>query len=315
MQFANNEYKHAALMAAIVAVVPLIFYPNNLGLKFNVAPALFFLFELIYYWAVFAVYLKGASTRNIFIAGMACFFVRLGVGVVFSLMVLMMHASGFKAAFAAGLYQYKPAMFLQVISFPFILVNIVKAYFAANDKSKSKLVMHGIEELEETKPDRPIIKKDTYEDRKIIGLKAIVDEKPFLGFDEALKYVGELSAVRFAVLIDRSGLPVSFFGQNNSLRNLWSAIGIYLIDKINEPLKRAGEFDLEGVELTLNMYRIHLVQIDSLYLLVAAEKDSGETEKVRINQVANMIRKIYHERYNTKPGKEAREDNYVPSFS
>ena len=166
MQLANNEYKHAALMAAIVAVVPLIFYPNNLGLKFNVAPALFFLFELIYYWAVFAVYLKGSSTRNVFVAGMACFFVRLGIGVVFAILALMMHNGGFKAAFAAGLYQYKPAMFLQVISFPFILVNIIKAYFAESDKNRSRLVMQSIEQIEDIKPERTIIKKDTFEDRK-----------------------------------------------------------------------------------------------------------------------------------------------------
>lgn len=314
MQAASNEYKHAALMAAIVAVVPLIFYPNNLGLKFNIPLILFFVFELAYYCGVFSVYLKGSPARQIFIAGSTCFVARLAVGLVFALLVLMMHASGLKEALMAGLYQYKPAMLLQVISFPFILVNIMQTHFAKIEKEKSRLVIQSSDEIENVQLDKPA-KTEDYSDRKIIGLKAIVDERPFLGFDEALKYMGELAAVRFVVLIDKKGLPVSFFGQNNSLRNLWSAMGIYLIDKVNEPLRRAGEFDLEGVELTLNMYRIHVVRVDSLYLLVAADKDSGETEKVRINQVVNMIRKIYQERYNTKPQKEAREDNYVPSFS
>jgi len=315
MQSKIIEYRQAALMAAIVAIVPLLFFPNTLGLKLNVSALLFFSFELIFYWSVFAFYLKGSSPRNIFMAGTFCFFSRLCAGIAFAILAWVIHSISFKTAMTAGLFQYKPAMLLQVISFPFILANIMKIHFHRPEKDKVQFVIQPLEEaVSDTKSE--VKNKEDYSDRKIIGLKnTSVDEKPFLGFDDALKYVGELSSVRFAALIDQRGLPVSSYGKSKRVCNLWSAIGVYLVEKIKEPLKRAGEFDLEGFELTLDVYRIHVVRIDSLYLLVAANLDSGETEKVRINQVATMIRKIYQERYNTKSEKVAREDSYVPSFS
>ncbi len=312
MQVSSHEYRHAALMAAIVAVVPLIFYPNSLGLGLKLSPFLFLLLELVYYWAVFAVFLKGVEFANIFISGSICFFSRLVIGVIFAILVMGMYGTGIKEAFAAGIYRYMPAMVLQVISFPFILMPILKASMPPKSEKKARLVMQSSLEAKE-KPARP--PAENMADRKIIGYKAAVADKPFAGFDEALKYVGELAAVRFALLIDHQGLPLSFYGDNLSLRSLWSAIGVYLVEKINEPLKRAGNYNLEGFELTLDLYRIHVVRVDNLYLLVAAEKSSGDSEKVRVAQAAVMVRKIYQERYSIKPENTAREEIYVPSFS
>jgi len=312
MQISSQEYRHAALMAAIVAVVPLIFYPNSLGLGLKLSPFLFLLLELVYYWAVFAVFLKGVEFANIFISGSICFFSRLAVGVIFAILVMGMHGTGFKEAFAAGIYRFMPAMVLQVISFPFILLPILKILMPPKSEKKARLVMQPFLKAEE-KPAKP--PADDMTDRKIIGYKAAVADKPFTGFDEALKYVGELAAVRFALLIDHQGLPLSFYGDNLSLRNLWSAIGVYLVDKINEPLMRAGNFNLEGFELTLDLYRMHVVRVDNLYLLVAAENSSGDSEKIRVAQAAVMVRKIYQERYSIKPENNAREEIYVPSFS
>ena len=320
MQNRKQEYRHAVLMAAIIAVVPLIFYPHSLGLKFNVSPYLFLLIELAFYWIVFSIFLKGATFNNIFISGTLCLFGRLATGVVFALLVVLMHATSLGEAFAAGIYKYKPAMFLQVISFPFILMPILKRFMNLEVKEKAQAVFQTADQVI-SEPPKPRAKPaskariDNMKDRKIIGLKAVVNNKPFTGFDEALKYVGELSAVRFSLLIDSKGLPVSFFGDNKSLRDLWSAIGKFLVDKIHEPLMRAGEFEFEGLELTLNIYRIHMVKVEELYLFVAADKESGETEKVRVAQAATMVRKIYQERYSIKPDINAREESYVPSFS
>ncbi len=319
MQITNQEYRHAALMAAIVAIVPLIFFPNSLGLKINVSPFLFFLFELAYYWVIFAVFMKGAEVRSVFISGTITFFVRLGVGCLFAILVLITRESSVKMAFAAGLFDYKPAMFLQVISIPFILMTILRAHLGIDLKEKTPFVMQTLGQTakeEEESPTRPEVKKEDFSDRKIIGLKTQpVAEKPATGFEDAIRYVGELAAVRFAILVDNRGLPVAFHGDDKSARNLWSAISIYLVDKIREPLARAGSFDLEGFELTLDLYRIHVVKIEELFLFVAADKVSGETEKVRIAQAANMIKKFYHERYSAKPETSAREESYVPSFS
>jgi hypothetical protein len=312
MRSTTEEYRHAALMAAIVAVVPLLFYPHNLGLQFNLSPFAFMLLELIYYWLIFAIFAGGMGARNIFVAGSICFFLRLGIGVVFALLVLLMHETSLREAFASGLYKYKPAMLLQVVSFPFIVMPIMKGIFT--EKTPKPRVVIGGPQPMAAETRKPAPRSENIAERKIIGLKTQINEKPFTGFDEALKYLGEMAAVQFAVLIDKQGLPVSFFGPNKATRDLWAAIGIFLADKIKEPLVRAGEYALESFELTLDVCRVHVVRIEPLYLLVAANREGGETEKVRIAHVANMIRKIYNERYEAKPEISTREGNYVPSL-
>ncbi len=316
MQDGNQEYRHAVLMAAIVAVVPLIFYPQSLGLKLSIAPLLFLLIELVYYWIIFSIFLKGATFNNIFISGTLCLCFRLVTGAVFALLLMLMYAVSPGEAFSAGIFEYKPAMLLQVVSFPFILLPAFKRLLNLEDKPRAQAVFQTADQIKnEAPPPKPKVPADDMKDRKIIGLKTAAADKPFSGFDEALKYIGETSAVRFAVLIDSRGLPVSFFGNNKSLRDLWSAIGKFLVDELDEPLKKAGDFEFEGFELTLNAYRIHVVKVEELYLFVAADKESGETEKVRVAQAANMVRRIYQERYSIKPDINAREESYVPSFS
>ncbi|HDS01075.1 MAG TPA: hypothetical protein ENO22_10105 [candidate division Zixibacteria bacterium] len=316
MQDRNQEYRQAVLMAAIVAVVPLIFYPRSLGLALSISPLLFLLIELVFYWIIFSAFLKGATFNNIFISGTICLFSRLVTGAVFALLVVLMYAAPPAEAFAAGIFKYKPAMLLQVISFPFILMPALKRLLDLQTEPKTQAVFQTADQISaEPPPQKPKAAADDMKDRKIIGLKSAAAEKPFSGFDEALKYVGETSAVRFAVLIDSRGLPVSFFGNNKSLRDLWSAVGKFLVDELDEPLRRAGDFEFEGFELTLNTYRIHVVKAEELYLFVAADKESGETEKVRVSQAANMVRRIYQERYSIKPDINAREESYVRSFS
>lgn len=320
MQTSNQDYRHASLMAAIIAVVPLIFYPGSLGLNFKISLFPFLLLEVAYYWVIFGIFLRGASFGNVLVSGIIGLVGRIAIGVVFAFLLMAMHATGLGEAFAAGIYKYKPAMFLQVVSFPFILMPLLKGYMPEKSRKKARVVIQTADKIahdqaKENEKPRTIIGAPDYKDRKIIGVKTAAAEKPYTGFDEALKYVGELSAVRFAILIDSKGLPVSFYGENLSLRNLWSAIGIYAAEKIREALKRAGEFDLEAFELMLDVYRLHMVQVEELYLFVAADKESGETEKVRVAQAANMIRKIYQERYSIKPDVNAREESYVPSFS
>jgi len=170
MKISAQEYRHAGLMTAIIAVVPLIFFPNELGLKINIKPLPFFLIELAYYWIIFTVLLKGAAFKGVFISGTICFFTRLAIGVVFAFLVAGMHGTALKAALVAGIYQYKPAMFLQVISLPFILLPILKLYFGSEKASKPHFVMQPLG-AEKEKTASKAVKAESMAGRKIIGLK------------------------------------------------------------------------------------------------------------------------------------------------
>lgn len=318
MKVTSEEFRHAGLMAAIIAIVPLLFFPNSLGLKLNLQPVQFFLIELAYYWIVFLIMIKGITARNLFMTGALCFFARLAVSSVFGLFLLVMHNINIKTAFGAALYQYKPAMMLQVISLPFILAGIFTKLYAHKKSDKPKIVLQSaIGNNEEEKLQSDPVQKEDFSGRKIIGIRTPTtpETKPAGGFEDAMRYVGAIAAVRLAVLTDDRGLPVSFFGDDFDQRDRWSAIAVYILKSLKAPLTKAGEYEVDGVELNLNEYRLHIVKAAELYLLVAADRQSEEIEKVRVVQAADMIRKTYYDRYGARPENAAREESYVPSFS
>jgi hypothetical protein len=318
MKLTSEEYRHAGLMAAIIAIVPLLFFPNHLGLKLSLPPIQFFLIELAYYWIVFLIMIKGINTRDLLMTGAICFLTRLAISSVFGLLLLAMHDISFKSAFMSALYQYKPAMVLQVVSLPFILAGIFTRLYAQSKKDKPKVVLQSLSSRAESNPaPEKKARREDFSGRKIIGLKTPTapDLKPAGGFDEAMRYVGAVAAVRFAVLIDERGLPVAFFGDDRDLRDRWAAVAIYVLENLKAPLAKAGDYQVSGLELNMNEYRLHIVSATELYLLVAADSNSEEIEKVRVVQAAEMIRKTYYDRYGARPKKAAREDNNVPSFS
>ncbi len=319
MKLNAQESRHTILLFLIVAIVPLIFFPSNLGLKFGIPLSLYILAELIFYGAVVFVFLGSPPMRNIVTAAILSVGFRLALGTAFAILLFLMKGLSPGSAIANGLWAYKPALLLQTLTTPFVLMSAFRIMFENETRTAGKITITPYRDPVKKQKPVPEVKEIR---REVIGkpnaprivIGQPVEEQPDVapkGFDAAVRHVCELSAVKFAVLIDRDGLPVAFSGDELALRDIWSPIGTLITEQIQSSLRRVSDVVLQAFDLSLDTFRIHATEVCGMWLLVCADRNSKELEKVRMNQAADMIERIYEQRYGNVSVNEILEESYV----
>ncbi len=314
MQIQAREIRHTVLLFLIVAIIPLIFYPSNLGLGFGISMALYLLLELVYFAVVLTMFLDVPPAKVTASASMICLGFRLCAGFCFGILLLMMNDVGLGVALGAGLQSYKPALLLQTLTAPFILMSLLRILFGIGKREKKgKLTITSISDVTEKEPPRPEPARRNTTRSTVIGLQTHPEpiEVTSMDFDSAVRHVYELSAVKFCVLFDLEGLPVAYAGDKLALRDIWAPVGRLVGDQIQTGLIRAGDLVLEGFDLTLDAYRLHAVFVSDMWLLVGADRQSEELEKVRIGQAVEMIKRIYVKKFVDTIPREVAEESHV----
>jgi hypothetical protein len=217
-------------------------------------------------------------------------------------------------ALGAGLQAYKPAVLLQTLTTPFILMSLFRIAFGIGKKEKKgKLTISSITDVTDKEPTVPEPVRRHTTKPTVIGLQTRPEpiEVTSMDFDSAVRHVNELSAVKFCVLFDLEGLPVAYAGDKPALRDIWAPIGRLIGEQIQTGLSKAGDLVLEGFDLTLDAYRLHAAFVCDMWLLVAADRQSEELEKVRIGQAVEMIKRIYVKRFVDTIPREVAEESHV----
>lgn len=295
-----REVRHTVLLFLIVVVVPLIFFPSNLGLAFGASVAVYILAELLYFGIVTSVFLDFPGARVTVAAAAICLGFRLCAGVAFGILLFLMNGEKPGAAFAAGLWSYKPAVLLQSLTAPFVLLSLLRSIFIPrNSKREGRFTITPLSETIATARAKTETGHHQKPQPVVIGAGAPAEpfEAPANNFDAAIRHVFALSAVKFCVLFDAEGLPVAFAGDEPALRDIWAPTGCLLSTQIQTGLARVGDLVLEGFHLTLDAYRLHMASVCDMWLLVGADRNSEELEKVRMGQAVEMIKKTFHQKY------------------
>jgi hypothetical protein len=319
MELNVREIRHTILLFLIVAIVPLIFFPSDLGLRFGIPLLVYILAELIFYGSVVFIFLNSPPIRNVVIAAALSVGIRLLVGTVFAVLLFLMKGLSPGDAFVSGLWMYKPALLLHTLTTPFVLMSIFRIMFENEKEAAGKITITPYRDsLKEIKPasDLGEIKHDAAgrpsAPRIVIGQPTVEQSETIpKGFDAATKHVCELSAVKFAVLIDADGLPVAFSGDEPASRDIWSSIGRLITEQVQSSLQRTSNVILQAFDLSLDTFRIHATEVCGMWLLVCADRNSEELEKVRMNQAADMIKRTYEQKYIDASEKKILEESYV----
>jgi len=307
MQIQAHETRHTVLLFLIVIVLPLIIYPKNFGVGFDASPVLWVILEFLYFGVVLWTINDDPTAKGLAYSLMICFGFRLCAGVGFAVLLVLMNGVSVGTAFASGLISYKPAVLLHTLSSPFIMLTILKPLLGmSGQKVKSRFSITPLSESsstesvgpEQTRHEPEYVSKNPPRGR-VIPMQPAVDtfESSPKSFDHAVDHVFELSAVRFSVLLDTEGLPVAYAGDELVHRDVWAPIGRLLSEQVQSTLLRAGDLVLQGFDLSLDTYRLHSVQVCGMWLLVGADRQSEELEKVRISQAVEMIKKTFETKY------------------
>jgi hypothetical protein len=314
MQVQAREIRHSVLLFFIIAILPMIFFPSDLGLKFDTSVILYISAELLYFGLVVSLFLDDRRPKAIISASILCLVFRLSAGIAFAVLLFMMSGVKPGAALGAGLWSYKPAILLQTLTAPFILLSFLRSHFDAGrlkSVGKFTIVPLSATEDESTARQEPIHRLAAQQ--TIIGrpVQPEFADAHAGDFGDAVQYVFDLSVVKFCVLFNAEGLPVAYAGAEPALRDIWAPIGCLLSEQIQSSLAKAGDLVLERFHLTLDANRMHVSSVCDMWLLVGADRNSEELEKVRIGQAVEMIRRIYHQKYIDSELREVAEESHV----
>ncbi|MDD4050852.1 MAG: hypothetical protein PHR28_02980 [candidate division Zixibacteria bacterium] len=298
----KNVRRLILLFSLILVVVPMVVFPNRLGLGLGGGSAVNLLYEMIFYGIVLFLF-RRETTLAALVVGIALTLVyRLALGAVFGLALVAMYDLGLSIALSLGMTKYMPAILLHVACAPFVLRPVylgLAARLAPGRRERAvrqtvyPTIVEDVEMKVSTAPIRETASATTRPEPAFPGTPG--DENVF---DRAVGYLGESSAVRLALLVDQDGLPLARFIRGKEDVDAWAPLAAMMLSGNRELLGRVDSKDNpDRVDIGTGSLRLLVRRIDRVILMVAAEPNVDETIHIRIAQAADMIRKYMSERY------------------
>ena len=292
------EFKKAMLLGLVLAVAPSFYFPYAFGWKGALAgSAVLFLLEFGFYGVMFYLFWRRAEISRILSAAAAALAFRLGLGVLFAMLLATLFGLGAGEALSAGLYRYLPAALPHVFLVPFILRS-------AFDLRRQRRVAPSPRKVETIPAEK-----------RGAGSAESAPWTPsgdqFPDFNSAVEHIAAYSTVRLARLVDHEGLAVARAGRPHADSDLWSPITNLLFDAIRRELRRTPDTVVNRFELTQTDQRIVMVHVAPFYLTVLFDSTTDELVNVRIAQATEMIKRYAEHKYPKVARRAATEVAYV----
>lgn len=284
-----KEWRHVLLMTAILAALPLLVYPNSIGLNIRLGMAWYIILEMVYFYTMFRLLNPRGNNRMAMLAAPMAFIGRLLMSTAFFALLLILGSVKPATALAGAFGAYKPALLLFSLTAPVIYNGTIKLMLAefqprprrARPARREVVITSAFQEaVPKRQPETPA--QSEYFD---------------YSFDAAVRHVGQYSGVNTALLVDQDGLLVAQFSSDHEDAELWAALTLEIVEQFTATVAMAESGEMKWMEFCVGDKRFNLMRVENLWLLSIAVAATDELEKIRMQQAAEMISKRYNERY------------------
>lgn len=293
----KGEIRGILLISLFIMVVPLIFFPKNFGLKLDWSLYSLFAFELGWYMSIFFVMFSKASAPKVFIFAMLTLGYRIGLGIGFSILLLVMFSLPL-SSLRLGIYQYMPAFLLQALMSPFALKSAFETSMRRTRRAK-RTPMQFERGVREPLPSSftPEISNEELDGKRSISSQKEIKVVGKGSLENVLHYLREYAGVKVAVLVDQEGLVVAEDSSSGFDPEKVSSFARHLKETNDQILQKMGEKASERIGIYTRDLWICLNQIGEFTLVVVSDRQTDELLSVRISQSTGMIKKFLAERY------------------
>lgn len=303
MEWSIKDTRHVVLIALIVAALPMLIYPNNFGVTFQMGMFWYALLELTYYFSVGLILNRRRSVAYTAVAAVLTLTSRLALSATFLLMLMALEQMPASAAFTNAFDTFKPAILFFSITAPFLFNSTIQMMLPGRVRRRH-LHKSGTAPIIYTSTSTPVMRPPTP-----IPAAPIMERTGSELFDHsftgAVQHVGGYSGVLCAMLIDNDGLPVATWSRGEWDQDLWSALSKKIVDDLLETNVRTGTVLLNTIEYTSGTHRFSLYRAADMWLLSIADVESDELEKIRLHQAAEMIERHCQEKFSNLYSSEA----------
>lgn len=297
------EMRGFLLITCFILVVPLILFPKDLGVRIGLSISLLLALELGWYMVVLLASFPREQASRVFPFILVTIGYRVGLGVGFGILLVVMFSLSIGSAMRLGIYQYAPAFLLQAVMAPFAL----KPLFGTMLKNRPRVVGFEPEERETAKPVASEAAEGTPESKRAVSGDKELKMATKLSLEGMLHYLREYSGVKAALLVDPEGLVVACDCVEDFDAELVASYSRHLKNKNDQVLRAMGEEKSEKITIHTPDVWMSFHQIGDFTLVVRSLRRTDELLSVRITQSISMIEKFLAEKYrlNTAESVEA----------
>jgi len=323
MNISGRMSTQLLLFSLVIVVVPMVLFPERLGMNLAKASFLSAGIELAFYGFVVYWFHRRTNLMRLIQAAGLCLVYRLGVGAVFGLFIALMYSMNLKVSMSLGLSGYLPAIFLHIALTPFILRPWIKEILAESDRREKRTTetpaVTSTPERAQAAPaaapraTAPLRNFDPAPRPRVSASRNSATPGPgeVNGFDKATSYIGEHSAVLVAAVVDLEGLLLSSFSRQGCIPEDWAPFALIFRDQNEDILTRFQSHSPRRIDIVAGDKRIVVAYEEHLSLMVVADYHTDDLVSIRINQALDMIKKYVTDRYGAEPVVNA-EKEYVP---
>lgn len=286
------------MVSLFVMVVPLIFYPKDLGVRW---PSSFFLLlalELGWYMLVLFIMFSRASALMVALCAALTLGYRISLGTGFGFLLLTMFSLPLSFSLKLGIHQYMPAFLFQVFMSPFALKSLFGGFMKKTTKAEQELTPF------KKKVPQAVFSSATSERTKDKtdgrGSRSLEKEIKLVGGDSLeniLHYLREYAGVKAAILVDHEGLIVAKDSSSDFDCEEVASFARCLKEENDQILEKIGEKNSERIVIYTSDLWISLSQIENFLLLVVSDRHTDELLSVRILQSTGMLKRFLNQRY------------------
>lgn len=315
MEISGRTGRRILIGAIAALVVPLLFFPNQFGLQLARGGIIYLFYELVYYGFVGYLMQRRVNLANLAQFAGVCLIFRLTVGALFGIAVALLFSMRFSISLSLGLSSYLPTVLLHVVATPLILKPVLDDIVGSKmpRRSPAPSSTTDVTRTESRSPAtsehssmRKTISTPTVGDTASSARQATVPMSDLNGFERAVRYIGEHSAVSVAAVVDHEGLLLANYRRGKVEPDEWAPLALVLFDANSEVLSRADTGRPDKIDLVMADGRIIVIRGDSWALLVVADHHSDETLGIRCAQGVETISKYMREHYSHENEEEAK---------
>ena len=298
----NSDYKGEMrgilLVSLFIMVVPLIFFPKDFGLKMSWSLFLLVALELGWYMSVFFVVFSKTSALKVFLFAVVTLGYRIGLGIGFGMLLLIMFSQPLSSSLRLGIYQYIPAFLLQALMSPFVLKPLLVAFMRKTkgvERTPAKFEKEAVESVPSSFiPERS---RERLNLRESISSQKEIKVTREAGLEGILHYLREYAGVKAAILVDQEGLVVAEDSLSDFDPEKVASFARYLKETNDQLLHKMGEKASERIGIYTSNLWICLNQVGNFTLVVVSDRHTDELLSVRILQSTEMTKRFLAERY------------------
>lgn len=279
----RTEQRLLILLGFFLAVVPLAFFPNDLGIKLGLTSFLIFPLEVFWYFVVYLLLFSELPLLISFFYGILTLGLRLLIAAVFGMLLYIMFPLETLSLVKIGIFTYFPALLIQSSLLPFVVWISFGRTIEAHWREKRR-------------PKRVFLPSFAPPEEKKV-LQSEKGETIELSFEAALDYIKEYSGVEGVILVDKEGLVVSKRVNPGCQEEKIAPVAL-LLRKINsDQLQKIDGSLFERMEFLSERLWISLNNVGDFTLLSLAHRSTDELLRIRILKAVSMVEKCLNKKY------------------